>query len=103
MSKHVKFLAGAALLAGVLVMPAGALAQHHHGGSYHGYHGGYHHGGWGGPHVYFGFGYPGYYGDPYYADPYYYYDPPPPPDCDWERVRVWSRGHWVWRNVRRCY
>ena len=50
--------------------------------------------GLGRPSVYLG--YPGY----YYADPYYY---EAPPDCDWEQVRVWSHGHWVWRNVRSCY
>jgi hypothetical protein len=128
MSKHVNLLAGALLIAGVMAAPVGARAQHHHGGgggthhggghyggSYHGghgggygYRGGYHgyRGGWGGGGVYLGFGVPGfYYGDPYYyADPYYYDEPPPPaPECEWEQIRVWRNGHWVWRDVQRCY
>ncbi len=142
MSKHVKLLAGALLIAGVMAAPVGARAQHHHGGggghhggggghhggggghyggSYRGgghyggsYHGGGHYGGGyrggyrGGGGVYLGFGVPGFYGygDPdYYADPYYYDEPPPPPppDCEWMQIRVWRYGHWVWRDVQRCY
>jgi hypothetical protein len=112
MSIHVKLWACAALIAGVIAAPGSAVAQHHHGGGHHGgghyggsYHGGHrggYRGGWGGGGIYLGFGYPGFYGDPYYyADPYYYDEPPP--DCDWEQVRVWRHGRWVWRDVRRCY
>lgn len=113
MSKRIsRFTTVVAIGAALAAAPSTVFAGHHghHGSSHYSHHGGSHYsrhfygGGWGGSRfVYFGFGAPSfYYGDPfYYADPYYY--APPPPACDWEQVRVWSRGHWVWRNVQRCY
>jgi hypothetical protein len=106
MSKLVRLFAIAALIAGALAMtPGPAAAQHHHGG--HG--GGHWHGGgwrggggWGGgwgwgwgPGPVFGWG-----GFPY---PYYggYYDGGP--DCAWVNARVLRRGHWVPRQVWRCW
>jgi hypothetical protein len=96
MSTFLKLFAGLILLLGVsMAAPGEAQAQHWHGhhGGFHGYHGGY-----GG----FGFGF----GGPYaYYPPSYYYGPPAyyAPDCGWQRVRVWSHGHWRIRTVRRCW
>jgi hypothetical protein len=102
MSKLVKFLAIAALVAGAFAMtPGPAAAQHHHGGGGH-----WHGGGWGGfgPGFVFGFGSGlgwgwGGYPYPYYAQPYYYGEPA----CGWARVRVWRHGHWHLRRAWRCW
>jgi hypothetical protein len=99
--KLIKIFAVVALLAAA---PGTALAYHggwHGGGHWHGgWHGGWRGGGWGwgwgGPSVYLGWGYPG-----YYADPYYY--APPPEECGWVRIRYWRYGHWHVRRVWRCW
>jgi hypothetical protein len=102
MSKLVKFLAIAALVAGAFAMtPGPATAQHHHGGHWHGG-GGHWHGGWGwGRGFGWGFGFGpgwGWGGYPYYAEPYY-----AQPTCGWVRVRVWRHGHWYLRRAWRCW
>ena len=79
-SRLVKMLGAAALVAGAFTFTAGsAQAQWHH----------HHH--WRGGGVHFGFGAP------------YAYSPGPYYGCRYERVRLWRYGHWVWRGVRRCY
>ena len=92
MSKLLKLLAAAMLIAGTLAVTFdSAAARYRH--RYYGY--------WWGPP---GFGYGlgvryGYY--PYYA-PYYgpaYYGPA----CQRYYVRQWRHGHWVLRRVVRCW
>jgi hypothetical protein len=89
MSKFVKLLAIATLIAGAFVMtPGPAAARWGHG---------WHHGGWGwGPGPFWGWG-----GYPYgyaYGGPYYYGGRP---GCGY--VRVWRRHRWVLVRNWRCY
>jgi hypothetical protein len=121
MAKVLKWFAGLMLAAGLTAaLPGAALAQRHHGGSFHGnYHGGYH-GGYRGYHggYYRGGGYRGGWyrgggwgwgpafglglglglGYPYYGG-YYDYGP----RCGWVPVRIWRNGYLVYRRVWRCW
>lgn len=123
MSKHLKYFAALAMIAGAIAFtPNVASAQHHHGGGggggggHHGGGGGggWHHGGGGGGgggwhhHGWHGGGWrgggwgwgPGFalgFGAAY---PYYYAQAG---DCGWARVRVWRHGYWVIRRAWRCW
>ena len=121
MSKVLKILASAALVAGAIAFASGpAAAQHswhggggHSGGSWHGGGGGNWHGGgswhgggwgyrgWGWGYRGWGWGWPAYYGyGPYYG-PYYYAGGPA--NCGWVPVQVWRNGYLVTRRVWRCW
>jgi hypothetical protein len=114
MSKLLKGLGVAVLLAATIAATSvPAQARWHGGGGWHGggwhgggYRGGYYGGGgWGwGPGFGLGlglgtvWGYPYYYGGPYYTRSYYGGSA-----CGWSRTRVWRYNHWAIRRVWRCW
>ncbi len=85
MSKLVKFLVFASLIAGAIsIVPDRAEAYWRH-----------RYWGWGPAAAFAWGGYPYY---PYYARPHYY----AVPACGYVSVKVWRHGHWVLRRARQC-